>query len=31
MGEFDANFSGSTMAGQLSLGPNSLPLTLTKK
>ena len=31
MGEFDGNFSGGTMAGQLSLGPNSLPLTLAKK
>jgi hypothetical protein len=30
MAELDANFSGSTMAGQLSLGPTSLPLTLTK-
>jgi hypothetical protein len=30
-GEYDANFYGTTMGGQMSLGQGSFPLTLTKK
>lgn len=30
-GEYDANLSGTSMAGQLSMGQGSVPLTLTKK
>jgi hypothetical protein len=30
-GEYDANFYGATMGGQMSLGQGSFPLTLTKK
>jgi hypothetical protein len=30
-GEYDANFSGTSMGGQMSMGPGSFPLTLTKK